>query len=136
MNIKSIFILVASFTFSLIYAKNANSCFKLYCLYTPLFENLYEKYFLPSIQDDIEIVVKNYSQSCPSGIYNSEGWRITMLHKLDLLRFAIYENWDHIFIYSDVDIIFMKPILTTVLEYLSENDFVAQQGWPSPNLCA
>ena len=111
--------------------------YKLYCMYTQQFLTLYEQYFLPSIKDDFEIIKKEYPQDCSSGVFRSDGWEKTMLHKLELLREAIEENWDNkIFFYSDIDIIFLKPILKTTLAHLGANDFVVQQGWPRNALCA
>jgi len=111
--------------------------YKLYCLYTPNFRTLYEQYFLPSIKDDFEIIAREYPQDCSSGIYRSEGWEKTMLYKLEMLREAIIENWNNqIFFYSDIDIIFLKPILEIALNHLGDSDFVIQQGWPRRLLCA
>ena len=110
--------------------------YKLYCMYTPQFKTMYEEYFLPSVQDDFEIIVKGYPQECPSGKFYSEGWDLTMLRKLEMLREAIEENWNKVFFYSDIDIIFLKPILEVSLGHLGNNDFVVQQGWPRNGLCA
>jgi|GEM_PF-3154718 hypothetical protein len=111
--------------------------FKLYCMHTPKFKTLYEQYFLPSIKDDFEVVAREYEQECPSGIYKSVGWKQTMLRKLELLREAVEEHWnDRLFFYSDVDIIFLQPILEIALNCLGDRDFVVQQGWPRNLLCA
>jgi hypothetical protein len=111
--------------------------YKLYCFYTPDFKPLYEEYFLPSIKDDFEIIAKEYPQECPSGAFKSDGWGTTMLRKLEMLQEAVLEHWgDRIFFYSDIDIIFFKPIIPTILNHLKERDLVAQQGWPGRQLCA
>lgn len=115
----------------------AQTRFKLYCMYTPKFQVLYENYFLPSLKDDFDIIARKYEQECPSGTFLSTGWNKTMLRKLELLRDAIYENGENqVFFYSDVDIIFLKPILQTALQCLGDKDFVVQQGWPRNKLCA
>jgi len=105
-------------------------------MYTPDFEKLFTEFFLPSLKDDFKVVVKEYPQDCASGSFRSEGWDKTMLNKLKLLREAILDNWNQIFFYSDVDIIFLRSILDTSLEHLGEHDFVVQQGWPRNTLCA
>lgn len=110
--------------------------YKMYCMYTPDFKDLFNEFFLPSIKDDFEIVAAEFPQDCPSGNFRFEGWNKTMLNKLKLLQKAILENWDQIFFYSDIDIIFLKPILDKSLELLGNNDFVVQQGWPKNKLCA
>ncbi len=110
---------------------------KLYCLYTPDFQNLYANYFLPSIQDDFQLVVKEYPQECLSGNFREKGWNKTMLRKLEMTREAILENWEGPpFFYSDIDIVFIKPILETSIKLLGKHDFVIQQGWPEASLCA
>jgi hypothetical protein len=106
-------------------------------MYTPDFETLYSEYFLPSLKDDFEIELKVFPQDCPTGTFRSEGWDRTMLNKLEVLQKAILENWnDRIFFYSDIDIIFLKPILDISLAHLGDNDFVVQQGWPRNRMCA
>ena len=111
--------------------------YKLYCMYTPQFETLFEQYFLPSLKDDFEVDVSVYPQDCPTGRFRSDGWEKTMLYKLEMLERAIIEHWGgKIFFYSDIDIIFLKPILEACLTYLDDNDFVVQEGWPKNNLCA
>jgi hypothetical protein len=119
------------------YAAENPTHFKLYCIYTPQFQTLYEEYFLPSLKDDFEVVVRKYPQECPTGTFQSPGWDRTMLRKLELLHEAILEHWDNqVFFYSDIDIIFLKPILEIALAHLGEKDFVIQQGWPRKRLCA
>ncbi|MEI8365603.1 MAG: putative nucleotide-diphospho-sugar transferase, partial [Parachlamydiaceae bacterium] len=50
---------------------------------------------------------------------------------------AIEAHWgNQIFFYSDIDIIFLKPVLEVALTHLGDNDFVVQQGWPQNALCA
>lgn len=106
-------------------------------MYTPDFKNLYENFFLPSLKDDFDLVVKEYPQDCSTGIFRSVGWNKTMLNKLELLESAILENWDNqIFFYSDIDIVFLKPALKVALKHLGNNDFVVQQSWPRNTLCA
>lgn len=123
--------------FSDLLANTEQESYKLYCLYTPHFKDLFENYFLMSIKDPFEIKVNEYPQSCPSGIYRSEGWKDTMLNKLEMLHHAILDNWNNqVFFYSDVDIIFLRPTLQTSLEHLSGNDFAIQQGWPRNGICA
>ena len=110
---------------------------KLYCMYTPNFEILFAEYFLPSIQDDFEVKACKIPSDCPSGIFRSEGWNLAMLRKLELLKKAIQENQNNqIFIYSDIDVIFFKPVLKRCLELLGGLDFLVQRGWPRSSLCA
>lgn len=111
--------------------------FKLYCFYTPLFQSLYENHFLTSLKDDFEVVTKEFSQECPSGLFQSKGWDLAMFRKLQMLRQAVEEHIDQkVFFYSDIDIIFLRPIIDSCLHFLGDLDFVIQQGWPEQKLCA
>ena len=110
---------------------------KLYCMFTPQFEVLLKDYFLPSLQDDFEVVVREFPEECPSGLFRSKGWNLVMLHKLELLKEAVKEHWGgRVFFYSDIDIIFLKPVLSRCLDLLKGCDFLVQQGWPRNALCA
>jgi len=110
--------------------------YKLYFMYTPDYQNLVEEIFLPSIKDDFELIMHQYPQDCPSSQFRAEGWDQTMLNKLTMLQTAVLDNWNQVFFYSDVDIIFLRPILDRSLDLLGSNDFVVQQGWPANRLCA
>src|SRR5579863_9116343 len=79
---------------------------KLYAIYTPSHEILKDSYFLPSIQDDFELIIENVEQTCESAKFMSAGWTKTTIKKVDLIIRAIQENWDSLFIFSDVDIQF------------------------------
>lgn len=110
--------------------------YRLYCYYTPKFKYLYENYFLPSIKDDFEVKAFTYPEECLSGNFMEDGWDRVMLQKLAMLEVAIQENWQQVFIYSDIDIIFFKPILDIALKHLGSNDLAAQKGWPKNKICA
>jgi len=109
---------------------------KIYALYTPSHEVLKDKFFLPSIQDDFDIVLEFCDQTCPSAKFMSEGWTETTIRKVDLIIRAIKENWGSIFIFSDVDIQFFCPIQNTILMYMHDKDMVIQKNSPSGVLCS
>jgi hypothetical protein len=130
-----LFVLLCSF--SGILEGTVQTQYKMYCMYTPKFETMYTQYFLPSLKDDFELVTEVYPQDCETANFHSEGWEKTMLYKLELMIRAIRENLDdQVFFFSDIDIIFFKPILDISLEHLADLDFVVQQGWPRKGLCA
>lgn len=103
---------------------------KLYALYTPSHEVLVNNWFLPSIQDDFEIVLNFSPQTCPSGHFKQKGWRETTIKKIDLIIRAIKENHNKIFIFSDVDIQFFAPIKNEILQLMKNKDMVIQQNKP------
>lgn len=108
---------------------------KLYALYTPSHEVLKDKFFLPSIQDDFEVILEFCEQTCPSAKFMDEGWTQTTMRKVDLIIRAINENWGKIFIFSDVDIQFFAPIEKTILKLMDGKDIVMQRNNPEGVLC-
>ena len=108
---------------------------KLYALYTPSHEVLKDKFFLPSIQDDFEIICEFSEQTCPSVKFMEEGWTQTTIKKVDLILRAIQENWGSIFIFSDVDIQFFCPIKKAILKLMKGKDIVMQKNNPEGVLC-
>lgn len=117
-------------------AMRSDQSYKLYLIYTPSHEYMYKTYFLPSIKDDFQLCPHCFEQDCPQGVLNASGFLKTAMHKLETLEKAVLENIDQVVFFSDVDIIFLKPVIPTVLHYLEEHDLVAQQGWPSEALCS
>jgi len=109
---------------------------KLYALYTPSHEILKEEFFLPSLQDDFEIIFEFCDQTCPSARFMSEGWTKTTLRKVDLIIRAIKENWGSVFIFSDVDIQFFGPIEDILLACMGDKDMVIQKNSPAGVLCS
>jgi hypothetical protein len=108
---------------------------KIYALYTPSHEILKDQFFLPSIQDDFDIVLEFCEQTCPTAGFMSEGWTKTTARKVDLIIRAIEENWGEIFIFSDVDIQFFRPIQDTILTLMKDNDIIMQKNNIDGVLC-
>jgi hypothetical protein len=117
-------------TFSFSYEK-----MKLYALYTPSHEVLKDQFFLPSIQDDFDVICEFCDQTCPTAGFMSEGWTQTTMRKVDLIIRAIHENWGKIFIFSDVDIQFFNSIHDTILMLMQDKDLVMQKNNPEGVLC-
>jgi len=128
---------IFSYMFLLCYSLSsfADEKIKLYALYTPSHEVLKDHYFLPSIQDDFEIVFEFCEQTCPTAKFMSEGWTKTTMHKVDLIIRAVEENWGKVFIFSDVDIQFFAPIQDIILELMEGKDIIMQKNNPDGVLC-
>ncbi len=109
---------------------------KLYSFYTLSHKQLKDEWFLPSIKDDYEIIIAQYEQECPSGEYRSKGWIKTMLHKVDLILDAIDQNWEKIFIYSDIDIQFFKPTEKIIVKLMYDRDILFQTESPTGDIGA
>ncbi len=109
---------------------------KLYALYTPSHRVLKDSYFLPSIQDNFDIICETAEQKCSSARFMDAGWTETTTAKVDLIIRAIHENWGKIFIFSDVDIQFFCPIQETILSLMNDNDLIIQKNSPNGVLCS
>jgi len=108
---------------------------KLYALYTPSHAVLKDDFFLPSIQDDFDIILEFAEQACKSAQFMSKGWTDTTLRKVELIIRAIEENWGEIFIFSDVDIQFFGPIQDTIAMLMEDKDIIMQRNNPEGVLC-
>lgn len=128
-------IIVLCLLFLIINICNAEKI-KIYVFYTPSHEELFFEWFLPTLQDDFDIVVERYAQECLSGKFMREGWIDTMLRKVDLIIRAIYENWGKIFIHSDVDVQFFKGFQKEILSLMKDYDMIIQKDNPSGQVCA
>ncbi len=109
---------------------------KLYALYTPSHKKFLDEWFLPSLQDDIELKITCYDQECPDGAFMKRGWRKTMLHKVELVLQAIEENWGQYFIHCDVDIQFFAPIRERIDYAMHGYDMVFQRDNLTGSVCA
>lgn len=101
---------------------------KMYALYTPSHEILVSKYFKKSIKDDFDLKVTIFDQKCATGEFNSDGWTKTMQDKVQVIINAIKENFGKIFIFSDVDIIFIKPVEKAIRKLMKNKDFIIQRS--------
>lgn len=109
---------------------------RLYAFYTPSHQILKDEWFVPTLQDNYELKVERYDQECVSGKYRQGGWAKTMLRKIESVVKAVRENWDEIFIYSDVDIQFFRPTKNLISRFLKGKDMVFQTDSPEGALCA
>jgi len=53
---------------------------RLYAFYTPSHQVFLDDWFLPSIQDDFDLILECYDQVCKNGDFMKDGWIETMLH--------------------------------------------------------
>lgn len=109
---------------------------KLYAFYTPSHRVLKDEWFLPTLQDDYELVLKEYEQECSSGEYKSNGWRQAMFRKAELVIQGIKENWSDLFVYSDVDVQFFGPTMDFIFTCMEGKDMAFQRDSPEGGVCA
>ena len=115
---------------------NAEYKIKLYALYTPSHKILADKFFLPTIQDDFELIIVKVDQTCPTAQFLERGWRQTTIQKVDLIIQAVKDNWGKVFIFSDVDIQFFGPIQQHILSLMQDNDLIIQKNSPNGVICS
>lgn len=117
---------------------------KLYTVFSPSHEPLYERYFLGTLADDFEIVARRMHQSCPTGQYNTPGWGESVRQKIPLILEAVEASFENgFFIFADVDIQWfgtVKPRLRRLLaEYPAIDVFFQQDALKHPrglgNIC-
>lgn len=123
---------------SLPVAETEDRRMRLYTFYTPSHQRLKDEWFFPSLKDDYEVIVDFYPQECPTAHFNDPGWMKTMTRKIDLIIRAIRENPGRIFIHSDIDVQFLRPTQSILLDLMEDKDALFQKDFPGPRgaLCA
>lgn len=109
---------------------------KLYAFYTPSHQEFKDEWFIPSIQDDYELILERFDQECPTGTIMQAGWNNIMVHKLDMILRGIKENWGKVFVHSDVDIQFFGKTKNVLMKAMEGKDLVIQRDDPYGEVCA
>lgn len=108
----------------------------LYTLYTPSHEVFYQDWLLPSLKDHFEVRPTRLEARPGPHDFLSDGWGSTMLAKVELILSAIARHWGGVFVYSDVDIQFFRPVQEAVQELMEDNDILFQNDNPAGRKCA
>lgn len=109
---------------------------KMYTICSESHTVLRNNYFLPSIKDNFDIVLRTADQLCKTASYLEEGWNTFMVKKVEFIIDAIKENWNKIFVYSDVDIQFFKSFEGEIENLILNKDIVIQKNDHFGNYCA
>lgn len=112
-----------------------NERIKLYACFTPSHAILKNEFFLPSLGNEFEVILDKYKQECPTGKYLEKGWNKAVANKANTIIKAIKENWNKIFIFSDVDIQFFSLNKQIILECIKDKDIVFQKDSITGTLC-
>jgi len=105
---------------------------KLYTVFTESHYGMFKDYFIKSFPFDpnLELVVKFKPQVCASSEFQSEGWRETMMYKVQCFIDAAYETeYGQCFMFADPDIQFFKPFHDDVLKHLGDADAIFQNDF-------
>lgn len=103
---------------------------KLYCFYTDSYQVLLDDWFLPSIKDSCEVVLKKSAFQGGPIPFKNEGWSELMCEKVEKIIEAIHECWGSSFIYSDPDVQFFQEVVPDIEAHLKNNDLVIQRDGP------
>jgi len=82
---------------------------KIFCIYTKSHERLLNDYFKPSLPEDLDLHVITHEAS-GTGDCRSEGWMQCVHDKMDAVRASLCDRPGEIIIWSDIDILFFRPI--------------------------
>ena len=105
---------------------------KIYTVFTESHYEMFKDYFIKSFpfETELELVVKFKPQVCKSSEFHSEGWRDTMMYKVQCFIDAAYETKDgEYFIFSDPDIQFFKPFYKDLLNQVQGFDAAFQNDY-------
>jgi len=107
---------------------------KLVAVFTPSHERLKDDWFLRTLRDEYVLSLHPCDVRGP-GTYMQEDWTRAVIFKSERIIEAIEDNWNDVFVYSDVDVVFFRPTKTEVLTALADRDIVCQLDDPAGNLC-
>ncbi len=107
----------------------------MYVIFTPSHERYFEEWFKPSLLDDYELVVQKIEQKCKQASFMQRGWKETVIQKVDLIIQAVKDNWNKVFLFSDVDIRFYRKTWEHIEPLIERHDIVIQKDAPSGTRC-
>lgn len=101
---------------------------KLINITTTAYDRLYQEYYLPSLyqntnMNDIELVEIKYENG-GDGIFKDTGYMNTELFKLSVIMDLVKKNTNELIMITDVDIIWLKPFVNHVKDFMSHYDIV------------
>lgn len=107
---------------------------RMYSICTNSHKILRDKYFLPSIKDDYEVIIKEYNQTVDdTGTYGTISFIKTVFNKIEVILEAIQNNWQKYFIFSDVDIQFFTELQPIISRLIVNKDLLVQRALPYGN---
>lgn len=99
-------------------------------------KEIYENYFLETfnkvMSDEFTLISKKIDQVSPTGEYNSKGFDLAMMKKVDLIIDNIDPNDEDVIIYADCDIVFFKKLDLDFKDY----DIFFQNNCSPGSYCA
>lgn len=99
---------------------------RLYTIYSPSHEKLYQDYFLKTIHAEFDLQTYTTIQHCESGSFYANGWNRMCYDKVIVFKQACLVNYGGMFVFSDVDVQFFGPIKNDLITELGDYDIACQ----------
>ena len=106
----------------------------LYSLFTPSHRPLQERYFEPTLPDDVDLHLE-FLDHPGEGLFHDESWRRAVIFKVELILEALRRHAGDVFAYTDVDVQFFGSFASWFHRALSRSDLIFQTDAPGPALC-
>lgn len=99
--------------------------------YSPSHRHYFDNFFKPSfdrhLAEEFELVAVADEQRCKTGVFQSEGWQFMARAKLEsILGYLNDHPMEDIVMFSDVDVLYLRPIKQLVLSELGDADIAFQ----------
>lgn len=107
---------------------------KLLCVCTKSHEHMKDAWFLPSLKDNVDLMVRQCNIE-GKGTYKEADWSQAVIFKSECIIQAIKENMGDIFVYSDVDVEFFRPFKQQVLKAMEDKDIVGHWDGRKAGFC-
>jgi hypothetical protein len=100
-----------------------------HCTFFSDSHKIFLKYFLNTFPFDpsIDLIIRYVPQDCKSAVYEADGFDKSMKRKVELINEALNElNNEDILIFTDPDVIFIKPYKDLFLQEMGSADIIFQ----------
>ncbi len=102
----------------------------MYACRTASHRTLADQWFLPTLQDNYNLTLEELDAPSSNACYKDASWMSAVEAKVDLILRALKENDGSVFIFSDVDIRFLRKTEPEVLAKMKDHDLTVLQDSP------
>lgn len=93
----------------------------------PYFDNFFKPSFDRHLAEEFELVAVADEQRCKTGVFQSEGWQFMARAKLESILGYLHANpMEDIVMFSDVDVLYLRPIKHLLISELRDADIAFQ----------
>ncbi len=111
---------------------------RLYGVCTPSHQPLLRNWLLPTLQDPYELRIQSYNQigSEEQHVFGTPQFIRTTMFKLDVVLRALRENWEDLFVFTDMDVQFFRPTELLLRRLINGFDLLFQRDSPEGIACS